>query len=73
MAQTIYTGLNHTHFSEMLNEREGIILSRSVVRKILIDGGLRSQRRRRPPRFRYRHTRIPQEGVLIQIDGSHHD
>lgn len=73
LARTKYIGLNHTHFSEMLAEREGITLSRSSVRKILIDAGIASRRRRRAPRARYRRTRIPQEGMLIQMDGSTHD
>lgn len=73
LARTIYAGLNHTHFSEILSEREGIVLSRSTVRNILVGNGLNSQRRRRPPRFRQRRKRTPQEGMLIQMDGSHHD
>lgn len=73
LARTTYAGLNHTHFSEMLAEREGIMLSRSTVRNMLADEGLTSQRRKRPPRFRYRRARTPQEGMMIQMDGSHHD
>ena len=73
LARTTYAGLNHAHFSEMLAEREGIMLSRSTVHNMLADEGLTSQRRRRPPRFRYRRARTPQEGMIIQMDGSHHD
>jgi len=73
LARTTYAGLNHTHFSEILSEREGIVLSRSTVRNILVGNGLKSQRRRRPPRFRQRRKRTPQENMLIQMDGSHHD
>ena len=39
--------LNHTHLTEMLAEREGIDLSRSTMRRILLAGGLRSPRIRR--------------------------
>ena len=42
LARTIYAGLNHTHFSEILSEREGIVLSRSTVRNILVGNGLNS-------------------------------
>ena len=35
MAEGPYAGLNHTHLTEMLAEREGIALSRSTVRRIL--------------------------------------
>ena len=34
--------------------------------------GLKSPRRRRPPRHRVRRQRMPREGMLIQVDGSHH-
>ena len=53
-------------------EREGIDLSRSTVRRILVGAGMDSPRRRRPPRHRVRRKRMAQEGMLLQIDGSHH-
>jgi transposase len=31
LARTTYAGLNHTHFSEMLAEREGVMLSSYVT------------------------------------------
>ncbi len=34
--------------------------------------GIASPRQRRPPCHRYRRERMPQEGMLLQIDGSHH-
>ena len=34
--------------------------------------GLSSPRRRRPPKHRVRRQRMPREGMLIQVDGSHH-
>lgn len=36
LAQSTYAGCNHQHFSELLAEREGITLSRSSVRRILL-------------------------------------
>ncbi|MCH8827913.1 MAG: ISNCY family transposase [Chloroflexi bacterium] len=72
LARTRYTGANHTHLTELLAEREGISLSRSVVRRILVGAGVASPRRRRPPRHRVRRQRMPQEGMLVQIDASHH-
>ena len=65
-------GVNHTHLSELLEEREGIALSRSTVRSMLLNAGMPSPRRRRPPRHRVRRRRFPQEGMLLQIDGSIH-
>jgi len=68
-----YWGFNHQHFTELLAEREGIFLSRSSVRNILLESGIRSPRKRRPPRHRSRRERYSQEGMLLQIDGSPHD
>ncbi len=73
LARTKYVGFNHTHLTEMLAEREGVMLSRSTIRNILVKAGLTSPRRRRPPRYRYRRVRMPREGMLIQMDGSEHD
>jgi len=73
LARTRYTGFNHTHFTELLAEREGLVLSRSTVRNILTRAGMQSPRRRRPPQHRVRRERFPQEGMLLQIDGSPHD
>ena len=65
--------LNHTHLTELLEEREGIDLSRSTVRRILLSGGIKSPRKRRAPKHHSRRVRYPQEGMLLQIDGSKHD
>jgi transposase len=65
-----YQGVNHTHFTELLAEREKIHLSRSTVRRLLVGAGLPSTRQRRPPCHRYRRARMPQEGMLVQVDGS---
>ena len=70
MARTKYAGANHTHLSELLSEREGI--DRTTLRRILVNAGLSSPRRRRPPKLRVRRQRLPREGMLIQMDGSHH-
>ncbi len=68
-----YQGFNHTHLTELLAEREGIKVSRSTVRRLLMHAGFPSPRHRRSPRHRYRRERMPQEGMLVQIDGSPHD
>ena len=56
----------------MLGEREGIDIDRSTLRRILVSAGLNSPRRRRPPKHRVRRQRMPQAGMLIQMDGSYH-
>ena len=73
LAEGLYLDLNHTHLTEVLSEREGIDLSRSTVRRILLAAGIRSPRPRRAPRRYSRRERYPQEGMLLQIDGSRHD
>ena len=72
LASTQYAKINHTHLTELLVEREALFMSRSTVRNILVGAGLPSPRHRRPPRHRCRRERMPQEGMLIQVDGSHH-
>ena len=72
LARTRYAGVNHTHLAELLAEREGIHIGRTTLRRVLLDAGLGSPRRRRPPRHRVRRQRMPQEGMLIQMDGSYH-
>lgn len=68
-----YAGFNTQHFTGSLAEREGINLSRSSVRNILLAAGIKSPKKRRPPKHRSRRERYPQEGMLIQIDASPHD
>ena len=68
-----YTGCNNQHTTELLAEREGIILSRSSVRRILLEASIKSPRKRRAPKHRSRRERYPKEGQLLQIDGSRHD
>ena len=77
LARTRYAGANHTHLSELLAERESIDIGRTTLRRILVNAGLGSPRRRRPPKHRVRRQRMPRqrmprEGMLIQVDGSHH-
>ena len=72
LARTRYAGVNHTHLAELLAEREGIHIGRTTLRRVLLEAGLSSPRRRRPPKHRVRRQRMPREGMLIQMDGSHH-
>ena len=72
LARTRYAGVNHTHLAELLAEREGIHIGRTTLRRILLDAGLSSPRRRRPPKHRVRRQRMPRAGMLIQLDGSYH-
>lgn len=71
-AKNGYAGLNDTHLSELLAEREGICLSRPTVQRILRGAGIASPRTRRAPRHRSRRARRAAEGMLLQLDGSPH-
>jgi transposase len=73
LARVKYPGFNQQHFTEKLVEQEGIPLSRSSVRRILLEQGIASPRKRRAPRHRSRRERYPKAGMLLQTDGSPHD
>lgn len=73
LAGSIYAGCNTQHFTELLAERESVNVSRSTVRRFLIGGAVSRPRKRRAPKHRSRRERYPQEGMLVQIDGSRHD
>lgn len=73
LSRSKYNGFNQQHFSEKLKEQEGIPLSRSTVRRMLLEQSIASPRPRRAPRHRSRRERYPQSGMLLQTDGSPHD
>lgn len=73
LARTTYARFNHQHLTEKLAEVHGIVLSRPTVHRILLTAGVPSPQPRRRRRFRRRRDRMPQPGMLLQWDGSHHD
>jgi transposase len=68
-----YTGFNDQHFTEKVNEVEGLSISRQTIRRFLRSAGIASVRKRRPPAHRRRRDRRPQAGQMILWDGSRHD
>ena len=52
LAQKKYEGFNLQHLTEMLREEEGLEVSRSSVRRILLGVGMGSPKKRRSPRRR---------------------
>jgi transposase len=58
-------GFNQQHLTEQLGEGEGIVLSRSSVRRILAGAGIGSPRKRRAPIHRSRRERRGQAGSLV--------
>ena len=73
LAQEEYVDYNDSHFTEELAERHELVVSRPTVRRIRRQAGLASPRKRRAPRHRRRRQRHPQQGMLLQVDGSKHD
>ena len=73
LATSKYAGFNTQHLTESLGEREGIELSRSTVRGILLGAGVSCPKKRRAPKHRSRRNRYGQVGMLVQVDGSWHD
>jgi transposase len=73
LAQTTYAGCNQQHLRDLLAEREGIVLSRTTVHRLLVGAGaLAPPTCWRPPQHRRRRERRQQVGQLVQIDGSPH-
>jgi transposase len=72
LARTTYGGVNDHQLTELLGEREDIHVSRKTVQRLLRGAGQPSPRHRRPPKHRRRRERMPQAGLLVQMDGSHH-
>lgn len=67
-----YTGFGPTLFTEKLEEREGIGVSRETVRAWLKTEGLWQTHRRRKAHRSWR-ERKDHVGEMVQMDGSHHD
>ena len=67
-----YQGLNDTHLTEKLKEKEKIAVSRPTVRTILRQAGIAAVRKRGVKRHYKRRERKAQEGALLLWDGSPH-
>lgn len=67
-----YASCNDTHFTELLAEREGIVVSREKVRQILRAAGKPPKRKRRTKKHHARRPRKSQAGQMMQWDGSPH-
>ena len=72
LARGRYQGLNDTHFTEKLKEKEKINLSRPTVRRVLRAAGIAAVRKRGVRRHYKRRERKAQEGALLLWDGSPH-
>lgn len=68
-----YFGFNFLHFTEKLDEEEGIHISPNSTRRILLEGQIVPPRQRRRSLHRKRRDRCKQEGEMLQLDGSPDD
>ena len=67
-----YKGFNMSHFTEYLNEAEGIGISRETVRRILRVSGVYERKARRQPKHRQSREPMSREGQMTQMDTSPH-
>lgn len=72
LSREVYPEFNDTHFTEKLEEEEGIALSRETVRQIRRGGKIEPKRRHRAKKHRRRRERMSQEGWMVLWDGSPH-
>ena len=70
LLETTYAGVNDCHATEKLREVEGLMVSRSSVRRLRRALGLPAKRQRRARQARRRRTPAAQLGALVQVDAS---
>jgi hypothetical protein len=70
LLQSTYAGFNDCHATEKLQEVEGLLLSRTSVRRLRRALGLPAMRQRRGRQVRTRRTPEAQMGALVQLDAS---
>ena len=67
-----YDGFQATLASEKLEEKYGIVINRETLRGWLLEAGYVKQKRK-GRKFRKRRERKECFGIMVQMDGSHHD
>jgi len=70
--RTTYADFGPTLFTEKLEERQGIVISRETARAWLMEEGAWKKHRRRKQHRAWR-ERKDRLGEMVQMDGSHHD
>ena len=69
LKQNVYFDANFSHFRDLFEEKEGIILSQPTVYRILSSAGIESHRKHRKTHKTHRSKkRKPQAGMLLQIE-----
>ena len=65
-----YGGTNFSHFTELLAEREDIIISQPTVHRILRDAGIASPKKKKKIRAHRYRKRKDCPGMMVQLDAS---
>ncbi len=72
LLRTKYQGFNLTHFRELLLLDEGLDVKKTTLQMLAKKHGLEKHSRRPRKRVHKPRPRLPQEGMLVQYDGSAH-
>lgn len=72
LLRTDYKNFNLTHFREMIEVHEGIVIGKNVVHAVASTQGLVKRPKRRRKKVHKLRPRMPKEGMLVQFDGSEH-
>lgn len=70
LARGDYVAYNHHHLRDILEEHHDVHISVSSVRRIRLAAGLSSPRKRRRARGRCLRERLPQAGMMLQLDAT---
>ena len=66
LARTSYAGFHDHHLCEKLVEKEGFLIGRKTLRRLLRSAGIGSPRKRRAPTHRQRRMARAREGELLE-------
>ena len=72
LAMEIYPDFNMSHCLEMLEKNHGIKLSYTTFQTLCRKAGIGNRQRRRASKVRMHRERFANEGMFLQMDGSHH-
>jgi hypothetical protein len=72
LAVTIYSDFNIAHCHEMLMANHGLKVRYATFHAWCRKAGIKQGKRRRPSKRRLYRERMANEGLMLQMDGSHH-
>jgi Helix-turn-helix domain len=72
LAQDKYFDFNFVHMRELFLSDEELTASYATIRRCCIEKGIAKHRKRFRRKRRESRERMPKEGMLVQMDGSHH-